>query len=256
MAGLTSSGFVPETYQTITDRMQAKYDANNPGFNFDPESPDGQQLAIFAYELSQAWAQLDLVYKSYDPKQATGAALRNLGLITGVPYGTANRSYTNIEFVGTAGTVVPADSLFTDADGNEYYLAFDTVIPSDGQVICRTPGPVPVVAGTVVNVVTPIAGLSWITHLTDGVAGSKAMTDQEYRNLRTATVMRQHTGVVDTMKARLLELGLAQADVFNNDSLITVDSVPAQTIRVTVGEVGIVTDQQIALTILNANAIG
>ena len=256
MAGLTSSGFVPETLEDIQERIKGKLELINPGFDFSPESPDGQLVEIFAFELWNAWTQLDLVYNSYNPAVATGAALRNIGLISGLTYGTANRSYATIELQGTAGTVVPANSIVTDDDGNEFYVAFNTTIPSNAQVISRVPGPIPVPISTLTTITTPISGWTSITQTTAGTIGTLADSEQKYRNLRQTTVMRNYTSVVDTMQARLLELGVDQASVFNNDAIITVDGVPANTIAVTVGEVGTVTDESIATVIFETNAVG
>jgi len=256
MAGLTSSGFVPETLEDIQERIKGKLELINPGFDFSPESPDGQLVEIFAFELWNAWTQLDLVYNSYNPAVATGAALRNIGLISGLTYGTANRSYATIELQGTAGTVVPANSIVTDDDGNEFYVAFNTTIPSNAQVISRVPGPIPVPISTLTTITTPISGWTSITQTTAGTIGTLADSEQKYRNLRQTTVMRNYTSVVDTMQARLLELGVDQASVFNNDATITVDGVPANTIAVTVGEVGTVTDESIATVIFETNAVG
>jgi uncharacterized phage protein gp47/JayE len=59
------------------------------------------------------------------------------------------------------------------------------------------------------------------------------------------------------MKANLLELGIEQATVFNNDSNSAVGSVPANTIEVTVGEISpTITNEMIAQVILSTNSMG
>jgi hypothetical protein len=44
MAGLENYGFVPEEYESIVARIEGKIEAINPGFDFSPESPDGQLI--------------------------------------------------------------------------------------------------------------------------------------------------------------------------------------------------------------------
>jgi len=249
MAGLDIAGFTVESLEAITDRIEAKLEAINPGFDFSPESPDGQLIGIMAFELQTAWEQLGYVYNSYDPTIAEGAALRNIGLITGIPFGTANRSYATVELTGTAGVVVAANSIVTDDEGFEYFVAYDTAIPSNAEVICATPGPVPVSAGTIKNIKNSQAGWTAVAQATDGIIGTLAMTDQEYRNRRVNTVLRNHVGVVDTMKARLHELEIPQVSILNNDTAVAIGSVPANTIHVTVGEASSVTDASIAAVI-------
>ena len=256
MAGLSPYGFEPDTLAAIKSRIELALETLNPGFDFSPESPDGQLIGIMSYEIFTLWDQLSQVYQSYNPEQATGDALRNKGLITGIPYGTANRSYATIEFQGTAGVSVPAGSIVEDGESREWFTAYRTVLPSNAQVICKTPGPVPAVAGSVVSMQAQIAGITGITQTTDGVMGKLAMSEQEYINLRSATVMRNYTSTVDVMRGRLLELGLTQVAVNNNDETIAVDGVPANTVAVTIGELGDVTTDSIASVILETIPMG
>lgn len=256
MSGLTEAGFSPETFEEIQGRIQGKLEVINPGFDFSPESPDGQLIDIFSYEIFTMWQQLNMVYNSYNPFLASGAALRNLGQITGAPFGFANRSFAVVELTGTTGTLVPADSLVSDANGNEFYVAYDAVIPSNAEVIAKVPGPIPVPIGTITTIVTPVAGWATVAQSTEGVMGMLAMSEQKYRNLRNATVMRNYTSNVDVLKARLLELGLEQVTVFNNDAITVVSGVPANTVAVTIGEVGVVSDADIAKVIFETLPAG
>ena len=258
MAGLTTGGFVPETYEAIKDRIEGKLETFNPGFDFSPDSPDGQLIGIMTYEIYQAWQELNKVYDSYNPQVATGAALRNIGLITGLPFGNAQKSQAVVEVQGTTGTIIPRQTIVTDADGNEFYTAYETAIPSNLYVVAVVAGAIPVPAGTITEIQTPIVGWDSITQLTDGLEGSPAQTEQQYKNVRQRTVMRNYTSCVDTMQAQLIELGLGQARVINNDSpsVTLPDGTPPNTVHVTVGETGAITDEEIALVILNTNAVG
>ena len=256
MAGLSSGGFIPENFQDIKDRIEGKIDAINPGFDFSPESPDGQLIGIMSFELAQAWSQLGLVYDSYNPQVSRGAALRNLGLITGQPYGVAKRSYATLETQGVAGTIIPRQSKVT-IDDKEFYTSFEVTIPANVQVVATLPGVIPVPAGGTVEIVTAVTGWTGSTLTNAGVEGSKAMNEQQYRNYRQQTVMRNYSSTADVMKARILELGLAQVSVVNNQSLVTLaDGTPPSTIQVVLGELGIVSRQDIAKVILNTNALG
>ena len=256
MAGLTSGGFVPETYDAIKGRIEGKLEIFSQGFDFSPESPDGQMIGIMTYELYQAWQELAKVYDSYNPQVATGAGLRNIGLITGLPYGVAERSQATLETQGIAGTIIPRQSLVSDSDGNEFYTAFEVAIPSNIQVVAVKAGVVSTTAGTVTTIVTPVVGWDSVTQTTDGTTGSLAMSEQQFKNYRQRTVMRNYTSVIDVMQSRLVELGLGQANVVNNSTVGVVDGVPANTIHVTVGETGAISDEDIANVILATNAPG
>ena len=120
MAGLTSEGFIALTYEEILSRIKSRLLVLNPNFDFTTEGVDGQLIEIFAFELGLVWSELDLVYNSFDPDQATGAGLSNLGLLTGSVRGAATRSEAFIDLVGTAGTLVPKGVIVTNAAGDEF----------------------------------------------------------------------------------------------------------------------------------------
>ena len=79
-----------------------------------------------------------------------------------------------------------------------------------------------------------------------------------YRNLRNKTVMRNFVAVEEVIRARLSEnLGIEQVVVINNDSTTPLGPVPANTIHVTVGEIGAhITDEDIGRVILAAKGLG
>ena len=259
MAGLTREGFTPDTYDAIKERISNRLEILSPGIDLSPEVPDGHLLEIFSFELALAYTELGLVYDSYNPALAVGAGLRNLGLITGLPYGAATRSQADIDLVGTAGTIVPKDSVVSDADGNEFYTQLDARIPSSVEVVAEVSGAISVPASTIINIITPVAGWASIDQPADGRKGGTAQTETAYRNLRNRTVMRNYVSVSETISARMFEaLGIEQVVVINNDSaVIAPDGTPIQTIHVTVGEIdAAITDAEIAQVILNTKGLG
>ena len=254
--GLNDEGFTPKTLTEIQNGIKSKLEVLSPGFDFSTESPDGQLIEIMSFELSQAWNELNLVYRSYDPQQATGAALRNLGLITGIIYGSATRSQATIDVSGTAGVVVPAGSLVSDADGNDFATNFDVAIPGSVQAVAVLSGPIPVPAGTLTTIKTVITGWTGSAQPIEGTVGATAQTEQAFRNIRNRTVLRNYTGNVDTTQARLYELGLEQVAVLHNDQPILVGGIAANSIAVTISPVGTVSDEDIARVILNTKPAG
>lgn len=260
MAGLTREGFTPLTYAEIIGRISARLNAFSPGIDLSAESPDGQLVEIFSFELSQVWSELNLVYNSYNPNDAFGAGLRNLGLITGLPYGAATRSQAPVDLIGIAGTVVPAGAVVADEAGNEFTTTFNAVIPAAVQAVAKLSGPVNVDAGVINTIVSSIDGWTAVNNPAGGRVGSAAQTETAYRNLRNKTVLRNFVSVEDVVRARLLEdLGIEQVVVLNNDDPINSlpDGTPPNTIHVTVGEVGShVSDENIAQVILTTKGLG
>jgi uncharacterized phage protein gp47/JayE len=258
MAGLTTQGFIPLTYDEIKTNIEARLESFNPGFDFSPESPDGQMISIMGVLISQAWSELNLVYLSYNPNIANGNALRNIAQISGLGQERATASYAVVDLTGTAGVPVPAGSLVADGAGNEFSTQFSATIPASVEVLSVLYGPLEVPAGSIVDVVSVVGGWTGVSQPTDGVVGAYAMSEVKFRNLRNRTVLRNYTGVVDTIQARLLELGIEQVSITNNTSTtITLpDGTPPLTVQVTVGELGVVADDKIAKSILDTIGIG
>lgn len=260
MAGLTREGFTALSYQELKKRISTRLNTFSPGIDLSTESPDGQLVEIFSFELAQAWNELDLVYNSYNPNIATGAGLRNIGLISGLPYGAATRSQVTVELGGVAGTIVPKGSIVANAQGKELVTASDATVPSSVLAIAKTSGGVSVELGEVTTIISSISGWNTVNNPVGGLAGSVAQTEPQYRNLRNKTVMRNHTGAEEVIRARLLEeLGIEQTAVVNNDSLdeTAPDGTPPQTIHVVVGEIeNNITDLEIARVILRTKGLG
>jgi uncharacterized phage protein gp47/JayE len=258
MAGLTNIGFTPLTLEEITARIESRLETYNPGFDFSPESPDGQLINIMSVLIAQTWGELDMVYHSYNPNSATGQALRNLGLISGVDKESASRSYATVDVIGVEGTPVPANSLIATSNGDEFYLVFSGIIPFSTRAISRVAGPLPLPAGSLNTVVPTIAGWVGVAQPSAGVTGLVPISDVSYRNLRNKTVMRNYTSVVETIKARLLDLGVEQVSIINNTNAIetNADGTPPLTVHTTVGEIINVTDLEIAQVIMDSMGLG
>jgi hypothetical protein len=257
MAGMTVNGFIPLNYGEIVERIEAKLEVFSPGFDFSPESPDGQMIGIMAFEIAAAWSELNLVYNSYDPNQAVGQGLVNIGQLCGIPYGAATRSYATVDILGDAETIVPKGSLVSDDAGNLFQTELRATIPAGVRAFAQVSGNIPVGIGALTTVVSSVPGWTGIDQPAVGVVGGLPQTQTEYRNLRNGTVQRRNVGMSEAIQSGFLDLGIEQAVVVNNDSSSTLpDGTPSGGVSVTVGEVGAVTNLDIAESILLNNSIG
>jgi len=256
MVGLTDEGFTPDTLDAIQTRMKSQLDTYNPGFDFSLESPDGQLIEIFSFEVAQLWEQLGLTYNSFDLRVATGQGLRSVGLLSGLPFGAAERSSATIGLVGVAETLVPSGSQVSDADGNLFLTEFAAIIPANVGVVANDPGPIPVTAGTLTTIVTPVTGWTSFTQAVDGEIGTAPQTVASYRNTRNRAVMSPADSVSDALRGKLIRLGLEQVDIQNNDTINALpDGTPAGHIHVTIAE-ATVSDADIAAEILKYKSLG
>jgi uncharacterized phage protein gp47/JayE len=258
MAGLTEAGFVPATLEEIKSRIETRLLVLNPNFDFSPESPDGQIIEIMGFEVYTAWGELTKVYNSYDPLLATGTALDNLGLLTGLPRSLATKSSANVALDGVSGTLVPRGAIVTNTELEEFTTQLDAIIPASVQVVASIAGRANIGVGAIDTIKTPISGWTSVTQTNLGTEGQLSQTDPAYRTFRNKTVLRNYVSIVEVIQARLLELGIGQVNILNNDDQTAPlpDGTPANTIHVTIGQVGAVTDAEIALTILNTKGLG
>jgi len=256
MAGLTNEGFTALTHNEIRDRIQAKFLVNNPDFDVSPESPDGQNIEIFSFELAMAWAQLSQVYSSFDVTSAAGSGLENLGHVSGIVYQKANRSYATVNLQGVADTIIPAGSQVSDEDGNIFQTVYDSVVPNTAQVYSVLAGPTPVTIGTLVNIETPVNGWTGILQDVEGIMGVLPETQQQFRNRRTSVVMSPSLSVGDALTAKIVELGISQVDIVINDTdAQLLDGTPSGYIHITVAE-SLILDVDIARQIMKYKGMG
>lgn len=258
MAGLDANGFIPLTYGEVKTNIETRLEAFNPGFDFSPESPDGQLIGIMSLLITEAWVELGLVYDSYNPLKASGQALRNIGLISGLQQGNATYGTAIVDLDGVAGTRIPVGSTVEDSDGNTFTTDFAGILPVSMPVTSTLAGPLPLPIGTINTVGTVITGWTTADQPAEGISGRSAVSEANYRNTRNRTVLRNYVGIVDTMESRLLELGMEQATVTNNSSTTVTlpDGTPPLTVHATVGEVGLATDTEIAQVILDTISVG
>ena len=252
MAGLTLEGFFPDSIENIKSRIEVRLEALNSGFDFSPESPDGQLIGIMSAELALLWKELNNVYNTYDPDVATGKSLRNIAKLTGIEYRTATRSTTVIKLTGAVGTIVPEGSLVSSIDGYVFYthntvtIVADTATPlaTTGYVevlaIASKAGAVPVKQNSISVIESVVLGWDGVEQANAGVTGLPAQDEQSFRNLRNRTVLRNSNSVEESIVASLTSFGIEQVFVYNNDSdSIGADLVtPARSIHVTVGGSG------------------
>jgi len=257
MAGLTSEGFTPLQFSEIVENIETRLEQYNPGFDFTPDSPDGQLISIMSVLINQAWIELNRVYHSYNPNEAYGQGLKNLGMITGIYKGAATRSQAVVSLTGVGNTKVPKGSIMADADGNEFYTNRDAYLPADVTVLSVLSGPLPVPAGSITDIISVVNGWTGINQADDGIIGLQPETDLQYRVRRNNTVMRGSNTVEESMSAAIIDLGIPQVTVINNDTeVVFSDGTPAHNIHVLIGEYSGISDDEIGQAIFDNKGLG
>ncbi len=149
-----------------------------------PDSQDGQLLAVFAQAMYDANMATIAAYNSFSPATAVGVGLSNAVRINNIKRAVATNSQVNLTVAGVAGTTISGGQA-GDASGNVWNLPATVTIPSGGSVVVTAtaaqPGAVQAPASTVVNILTPTAGWQSVTNASAASPGLPIETDAQLR---------------------------------------------------------------------------
>jgi len=184
-ATVTAQGISAPAYQTIlttiTGYFQQIYGTDA---YLDPDSKDGQMVALVALAIHDANNTAIAVYNSFSPSTGMTDALSRNVKINGISRRAATNSTADLTLSGTAGTTITNGSV-KDANGIIWNLPASVTIGPGGTVIatsiCAVSGAVAAVAGSVSKINTPTRGWLSVTNASAATVGSAAETDSELR---------------------------------------------------------------------------
>lgn len=169
--------FEDQTYEAIMARLLSKVpdtlDKREGSFIWDALSP-------VALELAQAYMQLDLVLQWGFAQTTYGQYLDMRAAEHGLTRKAATKATGQVTITGTAGTTVPAGSLFATGAGVQFKTIADVTIGETGTVTAAIEaveagagGNVP--AGAITQIPVSIAGVTAVINL----AATSGGTDEE-----------------------------------------------------------------------------
>lgn len=184
-ATVNAQGISAPDYQTIlsslTDYFLQIYGADA---YLDPDSKDGQMVALVALAIHDANNTAIAVYNSFSPSTGMTDALSRNVKINGISRRAATNSTTDLTLCGTAGITIINGSA-KDANGIVWNLPASVTIGPGGTVIatstCAVSGAVAAVAGSVNTINTPTRGWLSVTNVSAATVGSAAEKDSELR---------------------------------------------------------------------------
>ena len=270
-AGLTIKT-LSEIVGTLTAGMEAIYGAD---INVESSSPDGQMINLFAQAAIDNLEVLADTYNIFNPEAAYGVALDNVasfsGIVrTGATYTTAPVSITTDRALTLTGQdaliATPAATVYSvkDTTGNIFELVTTNVFGAAGTASLtfksQAPGAVSVLPNTITQQNTSILGVTAVNNPTvSGLSqGLDEETDVALKIRRAKMYKLGSVGAADAVRSALLNIvGVTDAIVVENDTVGTVDSVPAHSIYPIVNpgsDAGLAT--AIATAIYNKKAAG
>ncbi|EAW1232603.1 hypothetical protein RG97_21665 [Salmonella enterica] len=184
-ATVTAQGISAPDYQTILNTLTSYFrQIYGSDAYLEPDSKDGQMVALWALSVHDANNTAIAVYNSFSPTTAQTAALSSNVKINGITRKIATNSTADLLLTGTAGTTITNGSA-RDKNGIIWNFPASVTIGVDGTVlvtaICSNSGAVAALAGTITTINTPTRGWTSVTNPAAATVGAPAETDAELR---------------------------------------------------------------------------
>jgi uncharacterized phage protein gp47/JayE len=224
-ATVTAAGISAPPYSDVYESLRATFRLiyGNDAY-IDPDSQDGQLLAVFAKAISDCNDAAIAVWNKFAPSTATGDGLSSQVKINGIARAVATKGSVAVRVVGVIGTVIQSGIVADDA-GHRWLLPPTVTIPSTGQAdalaTAEAEGAVDAPAGTVTRIVNPQRGWQSATNIAAASAGAPVETDAALRRRqKISTALPSRTVLQGTEGALANLAGVTQVRVYENDTKV------------------------------------
>lgn len=225
-ATVTAEGISAPDYQTVLDTITGYFQQiYGSDAYLEPDSKDGQMVALVALAIHDANNTAISVYRSFSPATALGDALTSNVKINGITRRAATNSTVDLLLTGTVGTTITNGSV-RDTNSVVWNLPATVVIGSDGTVVatatCVNSGAVAAVAGSVNSINTPTRGWASVTNPLAATVGVAAETDAELRVRQSQSVALASLTPFDAVDGAIANVeGVTRHKLFENDQEVT-----------------------------------
>lgn len=225
-ATVTAEGISAPDYQTVLDTITSYFQQiYGSDAYLDPDSKDGQMVALVALAIHDANNTAISVYRSFSPATALSDALTSNVKINGITRRAATNSTVDLLLTGTIGTTITNGSV-RDTNSVVWNLPATVVIGSDGTVVatatCANAGAVAAVAGSVNGINTPTRGWSSVTNSLAATVGVAAETDAQLRVRQSQSVALASLTPFDAVDGAIANVeGVTRHKLFENDTETT-----------------------------------
>lgn len=222
-AKVTAQGISAPDYQTILDTLTSYYQQiYGSDVYLDPDSKDGQAVALQALAIHDANNTAISVYNSYSPSTAYGAGLASNVKINGISRKGATNSTVDLLLMGTAGATITNGSA-KDTNNVIWMLPVSVSIGVDGTVTvtatCANTGAVAALAGTITSINTPTRGWTSVTNPTAATVGVAVEQDDELRVRQSQSVALPSLTPFDAVDGALANIsGVTRHKLYENDT--------------------------------------
>lgn len=246
---IDENGLQLNTQAELIADLEAKYKAiYGNDINIDQDTPDGQQILIYAQSNLDVLDLIRSVYNSFDPDQAVGRTLDSRVAINGIERKGATKTITQVEIVTDRALTLygldqTAEEIYTIADdeGNNFQLQDTVSFPSAGtyqvDFEAEDEGEILTTPNTITNQVTIVLGVLSVNNPTQATTnGIDEESDPVLRERRKKSVSIGSQGYLEGLYGALNNLdNMNEAQVYENeDSSVNQFGMPPHSIWVIV----------------------
>lgn len=247
-ATVTASGISAPDYQTIlstiTQYFQQIYGTDA---YLDPDSKDGQMVALVALAVHDANNTAIQVYTSFSPSTAMTDALTRNVKINGITRKAATNSTVDLTLTGTAGTTI-INGTVKDANNIIWNLPASVTIDVGGSVTvtatCATSGAVAAVVGSITKINTPTRGWTAVSNATSATVGTAFEMDAALRVRQGQSVALPSLTPFEAVDGAIANVtGVTRHKLYENDTgSVDSNGIPAHSIAAIVegGDVAVI----------------
>jgi len=239
-AQITDEGISAPSYADILGSLKASFSGiYGSDAYLEPDSQDGQMLAVFAQAIHDCNQTSIAVYNSFSPTFARGAGLSRLVKINGLRRDSATFSTVPVAIVGVEGTLIQ-NGIIQDQNENLWNLPSSVLIPSGGTVtvtaVAQEQGAIAAPIGTVNKIYTPWAGWQSVNNASAAIPGAAVENDAELRRRQSLSTSLPALTPVAAILASVENIsGVTRARIYENDTSSTDgNSIPSHSISLVV----------------------
>lgn len=220
---ISPDGISAPDYQTILGTLTSYFkQIYGEDAYLDPDSKDGQMVALYALAIHDSNNAAIAVYNSFSPSTGQGRALSSNVKINGIARKIETHSTADVIIVGEVGTLITA-GVVRDINNELWDLPENVNIPESGVVTvtatCRSGGPVVALAGTISKIATPTRGWKTVTNPLAATVGALGETDLQLRQRQTRSTALPSQTTIDGIDGSLLDIdGVTRVRIYENDT--------------------------------------
>lgn len=218
----TEGVIVPDTQEVLDEVRQEWKDVFGNNFSVEEGTPQGRIIEMIATERKQGVASLCFIANQINPNYASGTFLDAIGSFFGVERGVERGTVVSyVSLAGVAGTEIPAGSIATDDDNNEYVLSNTVVLGANGKAlgtfVNKKSGAIPCPPHTLIYPSSDITGWESVDNGSAGSIGWDTESDEEYRKRIQLAKNNTASSTIESLNGALYSInGVISSCVYEN----------------------------------------